>query len=69
MYLRPEEDMRGPAVFAIALGNGRKWNVHAANDATLKEVWDFIKFAVPHGIFAVITAPNGDQKQFLRGVD
>lgn len=58
-----------PKFVSVSLGNGKKWKIRAAGDATLEDVWRFIKSAVPFGIFAVIEDPDGTKKQFLKGVD
>lgn len=64
-----DEEKRDSKAFNIALGNGKKWTIRAAGNTTLDAVWNFIKPAVPHGIFAVIQDEKGNQKQYLRGVD
>ncbi len=56
-------------IFTIKLGNGKKWSLRAVENTPLSEIWQFIKPVVPSGIFANITGPDGQSKNFLKGAD
>ena len=56
-------------IFTIALGNGKKWKLRAAEDATIEGVWYYIKPVVPKGIFAIISTSDETSRPLLKGVD